>query len=113
MVRFYGVHSTYDALNRLVKAQFPGQISLTYEYDSANRITKITYPDKEEVKYDYDSRGRLIQVSDQTGNTQYEYDDETNLVIKEHLANGIITEYGFIRFFRTPYPISDASCLCR
>lgn len=91
---------SYDALNRLIKAQFPDKISVAYEYDPANRLVKVIYPDQEEVKYDYDSRGRLIQVLDQTGSTQYEYDDETNLVVKERLANGIITEYTYDDFPR-------------
>jgi RHS repeat-associated protein len=86
---------SYDALNRLVKARLPENTTLSYEYDLAGRIIKITYPDQEEVKYNYDDRGRLIQVFDQTGNTQYEYDDETNLVAKEKLPNGIVTEYTY------------------
>lgn len=91
---------SYDALNRLVKAQFPGNITLSYEYDLANRITKTTYPDQEEVKYAYDHRGRLIGVFDQTGNTQYEYDDQTNLVVKEQLPNGVVTAYSYDSFPR-------------
>jgi RHS repeat-associated protein len=86
---------SYDALNRLKIAQFPGNVSISYDYDSAGRILKIIYPDKEEVRYKYDSRSRLIVVSDQTGNTQYEYDDLTNLVVKERLANGVVTEYSY------------------
>ena len=38
-------------------------------------------------------REQFVQVLDQAGSTQYEYDDETNLVTKELLANGIVTEY--------------------
>lgn len=86
---------SYDALNRLTKAYFPGNISLAYEYDPANRIVKIVYPDKEEVKYDYDHRGRLIRVLDPSGCTQYEYDDKTNLVTQERLPNGIVTKYRY------------------
>ncbi|HNA62048.1 MAG TPA: hypothetical protein PKW79_03115, partial [Rhabdochlamydiaceae bacterium] len=91
---------SYDALNRLIKAQFPGKISVAYEYDPANRLTKMTYPGQEEVKYAYDNRGRLIQVADIAGTTRYEYDDATNLVVKEHLANGIVTEYSYDDFAR-------------
>lgn len=85
----------YDALNRLIKAQLPTNICISYEYDYANRLTKIIYPDREEVKYNYDHRNRLTQVSDLSGNTQYEYDDITNLVVKERLANGITTSYTY------------------
>lgn len=91
---------SYDILNRLIKAELPGNISLAYEYDLANRITKITYPDQEEVKYVYDNRGRLVEVADQTGSTRYEYNDQTNLVVKELLANGIITSYSYDSFPR-------------
>jgi RHS repeat-associated protein len=83
----------YDALNCLIKAKLPNNDDIAYEYDPVGRLLKIVYPDREEVKYDYDSRGRLIKVFDQSGSTQYEYDDKTNLVTKELLANGIVTEY--------------------
>ncbi len=89
----HGITSySYDALNRLTKAQFPNG-NIAYQYDPAGRLTKIVYPDLEEVQYNYDSRGRLVQVIDQAGLTQYEYDDETNLVTRVRLANGVITEY--------------------
>jgi len=91
---------SYDISNRLVKAQFSDNISISYEYDPANRIVKITYPDKEEVKYEYDTRSRLTKVCDQTGSTQYEYDDQTNLVVKERLPNGVVTEYSYDAFPR-------------
>ena len=86
---------TYDFLNRIHKAEFHGGVNITYDYDPASRIKRIIYPDKQEVNYEYDIRGRLVQVLDQTGNTRYGYDDETNLIVKEELANGIITEYAY------------------
>ncbi len=86
---------SYDRLNRLVKAQFPGDVLVSYDYDPANRLVKITYPDKEVVGYSYDHRGRLVKVLDPVGSTQYEYDDQTNLVVKERLPNGIVTEYSY------------------
>jgi len=90
----HGITSySYDGLNRLIKAKLPNKDDIAYEYDPAGRLLRIVYPDREEVKYDYDSRGRLIKVLDQFGITQYEYDDKTNLVTKELLANGIVTEY--------------------
>ncbi|MEX0962245.1 MAG: RHS repeat-associated core domain-containing protein [Simkaniaceae bacterium] len=89
----HGITSySYDALNQLIKAQFPSG-DIAYEYDPASRLIKIIYPDLEEVQYHYDHRGRLVQVLDQAGHAQYEYDDETNLVTKELLSNGVITEY--------------------
>ncbi len=91
---------SYDSSNRLVKAQFPGDTSLVYEYDLADRVVKITYPDREEVKYEYDHRGRLTKVFDQTGSTEYEYNDQTNLVVKEWLSNGIVVEYSYDAFPR-------------
>lgn len=83
----------YDALNCLVKAQFPDNSTVSYDYDLANRIIKITYPDQDKVGYVYDHRNRLVKVFDKTGIFCYEYDDETNLVSKERLPNGIYTEY--------------------
>jgi RHS repeat-associated protein len=89
----HGITSySYDASNHLIKAQLPNG-NIAYQYDPAGRLTKIIYPDLEEVQYNYDTRGRLVQVIDQAGLTQYEYDDETNLVTKVRLANGVITEY--------------------
>lgn len=89
---------SYNPLNRLVRAEFPKGVSLDYEYDVASRLIKIIYPDKKEVNYLYDERGRLSLVRDHAGVTQYEYDDATNLVMREYLANGIVTDFTYDAF---------------
>jgi YD repeat-containing protein len=90
----------YDSLNRMVSAEISADVSLCYEYDASNKIIKIIYPNKEEVNYLYDERGRLYQVCDPGGTTQYEYDNVTNLVIRERLANGVITDFSYDAFLR-------------
>ncbi|NGX51272.1 MAG: tRNA(Glu)-specific nuclease WapA, partial [Chlamydiae bacterium] len=84
---------TYDKLNRIEKVLLPDGDRITYRHDLMGRVTHLTYPDGETVEYQYDDRGRLITLKESSGSTTYEYDDLTNLVVKETLPNGTKSEY--------------------
>ncbi|MCB1115753.1 MAG: hypothetical protein KDK71_04710 [Chlamydiia bacterium] len=84
---------SYDNLNRIAKALFQDGSSIAYRYDLTGKVTHLTYPDGEVVEYRYDERGRLEALQDNTGITSYEYDNQTNLVLKETFPNGTTTEY--------------------
>jgi RHS repeat-associated protein len=71
----------------------PSGKKITYRYDTGGHLTELVYPDGESVHYTYDARGRLREVKSKGGLSKYEYDDLTNLILKETLPNGISTSY--------------------
>ena len=88
----------YDKLNRIQEVKLSDGSQIAYRYDLMGRVTHLTYPDSEIIEYQYDERGRLIQVKENRGETSYEYDDLTDLVVKEILPNGISTSYTYDTF---------------
>jgi len=88
----------YDKLNRIQKVQLSDGSQIDYRYDLMGRVTHLTYPDSEVVEYQYDERGRLVKIKEAQGETSYEYDDLTGLVVKEILPNGVSTNYAYDTF---------------
>jgi RHS repeat-associated protein len=85
----------YDPLGRLVAVEFPSTPPITYKYDAKNRLKGIAYPNGWEVFYEYDASDRLVSVIDRNGIAKYEYDNASNLLVKETLPNGVFTEYQY------------------
>ncbi|CAB1057475.1 Fibronectin type III domain protein [Olavius sp. associated proteobacterium Delta 1] len=88
-------HYAYDRFNRLTGVQFPGINPINYDYDKVGNLTKILYPTGEEIIYAYDGDNRPVRVTDATGTTTYEYDNQTNKLIKRTLPNSVFTEYTY------------------
>ncbi|MEM7174300.1 MAG: hypothetical protein AAF443_00015 [Chlamydiota bacterium] len=86
---------TYDPLNRMTKAILPDKSEVAYAYDPMGRVTHLTYPDGEVASQAYDHRGRLSSVTNSAGCLTYEYDDLTNLVVKETFPDKTTTKYTY------------------
>jgi len=90
----------YDAVNRLVKNDYPSGTDTTYTYnavgrrtqmvdstgtttfayDDVGKLTSVTYPGNKVVAYEYDNAGRRTQMTDpDSGETTYSYDNANRL----------------------------------
>ncbi|MCB1106998.1 MAG: hypothetical protein KDK76_02760 [Chlamydiia bacterium] len=85
----------HNLISKVERVKLPCGKEIIYQYDYRGRLTQIVYPDGEAIDYQYDDRGRLVKMKDPSGITNYEYDDETNLILKEILPNGISTSYAY------------------
>lgn len=70
---------TYDDLNRLLTADYPGTDDYTYAYDPAGNITGLATPDAT-VTRTYDDADRLITEDDGTDVRTFAYDDNGALL---------------------------------
>lgn len=80
-------------------------ITRTYSYDALNRLMNVAYPNtNENVTYQFDAIescgngiGRLCQVNDESGQTNYAYDDWGNIIQqnKIELGNTYTTTYQY------------------
>ena len=96
---------THDAAGNTTTVTDARGISTTYQYDALNRLISVSYPDAtENISFSYDSTtdcgagvGRLCAVTDETGQTKFEYDDWGNVTrqIKTELAATYITSYQY------------------
>ena len=65
----------YDAVGNRTRLTDANDVSTTYVYDDANRLTAILYPPPEpSVSFAYDDAGNRISMSDNSGQTTWEYD---------------------------------------
>ena len=92
---------TYDELNRLKTAIYPGLGLETYTYDNAgNRLSKVLGADN--TTYAYDARNRLTQSINNGITTTYAYDGNGNLTqLTKGTKNTIYTYDGFNRLKET------------
>lgn len=97
----------YDSAGNLVSRTDARNITATYTYDALNRISSISYPDSSEnVTYTYDNNpggaivctngiGRLCRVSDESGITDFAYDQYGNITERIHTELGINYSHSF------------------
>jgi RHS repeat-associated protein len=86
----------YDALDRVVRAIYPGERSFQYEYDAAGKRTHMTDPDGKIMQYEYDMAGRLARILDGLNQVIVAYQYNTaNQRIKKTLGNGAYTTYEY------------------
>lgn len=88
---------TYDAAgNRISKTDDRG-VTIRYRYDELNRLKKINFPSDPDIVYTYDTcqngKGRLCQVEDQSGTTQYSYNQKGQLIQESKTITGVSGEF--------------------
>ncbi|WP_316359645.1 RHS repeat-associated core domain-containing protein [Candidatus Neptunichlamydia sp. REUL1] len=94
---------SHTLLNQVDRVKLPFGKEIAYQYNVSGQLTQMTYPDGETIDYKYDASGRLMQMKDSSGTTHYEYDDATNLILKETLPNETSTSY----VYDTSFNISE------
>ena len=75
--------NTYDKAGRLIRVQYPGGKTVSYQYDAASNRTRLTYPDASYITYDYDELNRMTAVRDSTGTAlaSYTYDSRSRRTV--------------------------------
>ncbi len=74
---------SHDSAGNITSRTDARDITTLYQYDQLNRVTVIDYPGTEEdIRYSYDNClngiGQLCKVTDQSGITEYQYDNFGN-----------------------------------
>jgi RHS repeat-associated protein len=80
----------YDANGNMITKTIPDGTTISYTYDSLNRLTDIIFPDTtQNISYTYDSTGKVLTITDQSGTTEYTYDDSNRLADKIRMVAGV------------------------
>ena len=108
---------TYDNMGNLLTQTDARNLTTTFEYDTISRVIRKSYSDSTpEVNYTYDTStlggfpvGRLSTVTDGTGTTRLQYDNEGRIVRTIRNIDGtnyqFITDYDKLgRVTRNEYP---------
>ncbi|HID48336.1 MAG TPA: hypothetical protein EYP40_01780, partial [Chromatiales bacterium] len=65
----------------------------TYQYDALNRVVRADYADGESHVYSYDTAingiGRLASITDSSGSTRWDYDQQGHVVTETRIIRGI------------------------
>jgi RHS repeat-associated protein len=95
----------YDAINRLVKKEYPDGSMVRFYYDedghgfAKGRLTRVVYPDGAE-SFNYDARGRQISVTqtiDGHSRTQSMTYDSMDRVVTTTYPDGEVVQSGYNR----------------
>lgn len=93
---------TYDLAGNRETKKDARNITATYGYDVLNRLSSITYPNAtQNISFTYDEGinglGKQTSMTDETGSTQYEYNQWGDLIKETKLINGLtfVTQYGY------------------
>ncbi|GAB2865971.1 hypothetical protein GCM10027277_38480 [Pseudoduganella ginsengisoli] len=78
---------TYDAAGNLISSTDARGQATTYTYDARNRLTRIAYASGIATTFEYGAAsgsadGQLIRMTDESGETDYQYDAAGRLVSK-------------------------------
>jgi RHS repeat-associated protein len=97
--------NTFDAADNLLSSTDARGVKAQYHYDALNRLIGIDYPDSaENIALSYDDTingnngiGRLTSYSDQSGNTQLNFDTKGQLINETRIieAKAYITAYQY------------------
>jgi len=79
----------YDSNGNLISKTTPDGVKISYSYDSLNRLVELRTPNSELITYSYDSTGKILTMTDQSGTTEYTYDDSNRLSEKIRMVAGI------------------------
>ena len=74
----------YDPLGNPVSSTNRRGQPIGYDYNAAGQVTRQTLPDGSEVEFTYDARGNLLTATDDSGVTEFEYDDGDRLTRVEY-----------------------------
>jgi RHS repeat-associated protein len=87
----------YDSNGNLISKTTADSVSISYLYDSLNRLIELQTPNSELITYSYDSTGKVISISNQSGTTEYSYDNSNRLVTETITIDGIdyVTSYTY------------------
>ena len=87
---------TYDGAGNLKTVKDPALRTTTYGYDIANRLTSTTYSDgvTPNVSYQYDNDNQRTQMTDGSGQTNYQWDSLHRLMSQTDGASQT-TSYGY------------------
>ena len=98
---------TYDQAGNLATRTDARGITATFSYDALDRLIGISYPDpSENVSFVFDSNangaidcgfgvGRLCRVIDESGTTDFAYDEHGNVVQRVHQELGVSYAHAF------------------
>ena len=104
---------THDDAGNVITQTDARGITATYAYDALNRLTSVSYPNTQEnITYTYDAGttaypchleneanavGKLCQVTDESGETNYQYDQWSNVktVTRTILGINYVWKYNY------------------
>jgi YD repeat-containing protein len=85
---------TYDESGRLTRTNFASGHSVELVYNDLDQLVTRTYSNEPAVRFSYSEKGVRTQASDQSGTTNYRYDNAGRLI--ERLEpNGIFVKYEY------------------
>lgn len=90
---------TYNLNNQLEKVTKADGKTITYDYNKLDQLLKVDYSEKQDgqVLYTYDADGRRVSMSDLTGTTNYETNEEGE-VTGVRQGDGSIIKYSYDDF---------------
>ncbi|MEQ1560351.1 MAG: RHS repeat-associated core domain-containing protein [Methyloglobulus sp.] len=92
---------SYDSAGNKISAVDARGKQINYGYDNLNRLTKITYDGNQTINFVYDQGvngiGHLVQMNDESGITQWQYDKHGRTISKTLQAGQLsfTTQYGY------------------
>lgn len=89
-------NASFDAAGNLISSTDARGVTTGYQYDASNRPTRITYASGVATVFEYDggaapapySIGRLTKITDESGTTNYTYDQYGRVLTKTQVAVG-------------------------
>lgn len=87
---------TYNIDNQLEEVTKADGQTITYDYNKLDQLLKVDYSKKEDgqVLYTYDADGRRVSMSDLTGTTNYETNDEGEITGVRQ-GDGSLIQYSY------------------
>jgi len=84
--------NTYDRAGRLIRVEYPGGKTVSYQYDAAGNRTRLTYPDNTYITYDYDELNRMKAVKDSASTlASYTYDTRSRRTRLDYVNDAYAT----------------------
>ena len=91
--------NTYDISGNLKTSTDANGNTVTHEYDLLNRKVKTTWQDGNTATYTYDGCdngiGRLCTLSDNSGSTRYQYDNEGHITQKTQTIGNVTLSHSY------------------
>lgn len=92
------VQFQYDLDGRIQKIFMPNVYEKNYSYDVADRILAITDPNNSNISssYKHDALSRLIEQNLATKTFKYNYDANSNRLVRNQIENGVNTTENYV-----------------
>jgi len=88
--------NTYDRAGRLIRVEYPGSKTVSYQYDASSNRTRLTYPDASYITYEYDELNRMTCVKNSSGTAlaSYSFDSRSRRTGLDYV-NGAYADYSY------------------